>query len=54
LCGRPIEPTEIDPCEIMVTTAAGGTQVWWCHAECFKQSITDPPDAPGVFEPAHF
>ncbi len=54
LCGNDIEATETDPCEVAVTTADGKWQVWWCHGECFKASIKDPPGAPGFFAPAHF
>jgi hypothetical protein len=54
LCGFEIEATGMDPCEVTVTTASGKWQVWWCHGACFKAAITDPPDAPGFFEPAHF
>jgi hypothetical protein len=49
-----MQDNQTDPCEVVVTTSAGGTQVWWCHAECFKERITDPVEAPGFFAPAHF
>ena len=52
-CGKEMQNTETDPCEVVVTTSAGGTQAWWCHAECFKERITDPEEAPGFFAPAH-
>lgn len=54
LCGNEIEATDTDPCEVSVTTAEGKWQVWWCHGNCFKAAIKDPPDAPGFFAPAHF
>jgi hypothetical protein len=54
LCGRLIEPTAIDPCRLTVETQGEKLQVWFCHAACFKARLTDPPDAPGFFDPAHF
>ncbi len=53
-CGQIIEAGGVDPLELLVTTAIGDLQVWWCHAACFKGNITDPPDVPGIFAPAHF
>lgn len=53
-CGQTIEPTAIDPCRVSVETQADKWQVWFCHALCFKTKLTDPPDAPGFFAPAHF
>ncbi len=53
-CAGELQASETDPCEVMVTTASGASQVWWCHAACFKQRITDPAEAPGFFSPAHF
>jgi hypothetical protein len=53
-CGNPIEANDLDPCEVTVSTAGQKWQVWWCHAQCFKDRITDPPEAPGFFAPAHF
>jgi len=54
LCGQPIIQSAIDPCRVTVETQAEQWQVWFCHAECFKGRLVDPPDAPGFFEPAHF
>jgi hypothetical protein len=55
LCGRDIEPRDPDPCRITVETAGGQWQVWFCHAECFKERLTTPPGFPdGFFDPAHF
>ena len=54
LCGNEIEAVGTDPCEVTVTTPDGKWQVWWCHGECFKGAIKDPPNAPGFFAPAHF
>ena len=51
-CGKEMQNTQTDPCEVVVTTSAGGTQVWWCHAECLKERITDPENAPGSVESA--
>jgi hypothetical protein len=25
-----------------------------CHSSCFRERLTDPPEPPGLFEPAHF
>jgi ribonuclease HI len=53
-CGLRIQPSSVDPCRVQVATASGKWQVWMCHAACFKQRITNPPEAPGFFDPAHF
>ena len=53
-CGCDIESTGVDPCQVTVGTEAGKWQTWSCHARCFKARLTDPPEAPGFFEPAHF
>jgi len=53
-CGRDIEETGADPCRVTVETAGGKWQVWTCHGACFRQNLADPPEAPGLFEPAHF
>jgi len=52
LCGKNIEPSELDPCRVTVETAAGLWQVWFCHAACFKSRIarSDLVD----LSPAHF
>jgi len=53
-CGQPIRETEIDPCRITVETRKQHWQTWHCHGACFKTKLTDPPEAPGFFELAHF
>lgn len=53
-CGMGIEESETDPCRVTVHTSAERWQVWFCHSACFRERLTDPPDAPGFFEPAHF
>jgi hypothetical protein len=53
-CAQPIAEGGPDPCSIDVTTCAGKWQTWWCHADCFKERLTNPPEAPGFFDPAHF
>lgn len=53
-CGAIIHASGPDPVELTVTAATGKWQVWWCHAACFKQRLTDPPGAEGFFAPAHF
>jgi hypothetical protein len=53
-CGRDIETTAVDPCSVTVETSGGKWQVWKCHASCFRQKLAELPEAPGLFEPAHF
>jgi hypothetical protein len=53
-CAQPITPTTTDPCRVIVQTQEGKDQVWFCHSACFKERLQDPPEAPGLFEPAHF
>ncbi len=53
-CALDILPTAIDPCRVQITTASGKPQIWFCHAACFKQKLTSPPQAPGLFDPVHF
>jgi hypothetical protein len=52
LCGKEIEPTQIDPCNVEVSTAMGAWQVWRCHAECFKARLAQ--DTLVDVSPAHF
>jgi hypothetical protein len=52
-CAQPIANSALDPCRVTVENAAGKWQVWFCHAECFKSRLTDPPEAPGMTWPAH-
>ena len=54
LCGRDIEESGTDPCSLTVETSGGKWQVWKCHASCFQQKLAELPEAPGLFEPAHF
>ena len=53
-CAKPITPSPTDPCSITVETQAQLWQVWQCHALCFKSRLASIPDAPDLFEPAHF
>lgn len=55
-CGQPIEETGTDPCEVRVTTSAGGKkwQVWFCHGQCFRKRLAAHPEMEGFFDPAHF
>jgi hypothetical protein len=53
-CAQEIADTATDPCSITVTTRKGLWQVWKCHGECFRARLTNPPDEPDFFEPAHF
>ena len=53
-CGADIEENAADPCRVTVETAGGKWQVWMCHGACFRQKLADTPEAPGLFEPAHF
>jgi hypothetical protein len=51
-CAQEIEPTDVDPCSVRVETVRGRWQVWFCHAECFRERITT--DAPMDLSPEHF
>jgi hypothetical protein len=51
-CGELIEETEIDPCSLTVTTRKKLWQLWYCHAECFKQRIAENEYVD--LSPAHF
>ena len=53
-CGKDIEAKDPDPCRVTVATGAGKWQVWSCHAACFRSRLAELPEAPGLFEPAHF
>lgn len=54
-CGREIDEIGSDPCRITVETSDGKWQVWFSHGACFRQRLTELPEAgPGFFEPAHF
>lgn len=53
-CGLPIDTTKINPCRVTVETAEGRFQVWWCHAACFKELLSDRPELMGMMEPAVF
>ncbi len=53
-CGRDIEKSSVDPCSVSVETSGGKWQVWKCHALCFRERLAELPEAPGLFEPAHF
>ena len=53
-CGRDIEEAGADPCSVTVETVGGKWQVWKCHSACFRQKLAELPEAPGLFEPAHF
>jgi len=53
-CAREISQSAVDPCRVTVETAAGKWQVWFCHAECFKQRLSSQPDVLGASPPAHF
>ena len=53
-CGKGVDPSTIDPLRVAATTNEGKWQVWFAHSECFKARLVDPPDMPGMAEPAHF
>lgn len=53
-CAKAIASSTTDPCRVAVETVTGKWQVWFCHAACFKERLTDPPECPGMVEPAHF
>jgi hypothetical protein len=51
-CNEQIAESESDPCNVTVETAHGGWQVWFCHAECFKERLAKRED--GFFDPGIF
>jgi hypothetical protein len=53
-CALEITQTSIDPCRVTVETAGGKWQVWFCHAECFKEQLSTHPEIVSMFPPAHF
>jgi hypothetical protein len=53
-CGADIAPEWADPCTVTVETAGGKWQVWKAHGACFKARLAELPEAPGLFDPAHF
>jgi hypothetical protein len=53
-CAKPIDPSNVDPCSVTVATREGKWQAWSCHAACFKERLRNPPEAPDLFDPAHF
>jgi len=53
-CGQDIASAGADPCTLTVETAGGKWQVWKVHADCFKSRLAEFPQAPGLFDPAHF
>ena len=53
-CASQIAGTTTDPCRMTVETASGKWQVWFCHAQCFKDRLSTRPDLLGLFDPAHF
>lgn len=54
-CGKPIEGKPPDPCRVTVEICEEGKwQLWYCHASCFRERLTDPSGAPGLFEPRYF
>jgi hypothetical protein len=49
-CGESIKPTAVEPCRLTIETQNGRSQVWYCHAECFKARLTTIHDLePGIF-----
>ncbi|MCL4268047.1 MAG: hypothetical protein KJZ72_00810 [Anaerolineales bacterium] len=51
-CGEDIISTNIDPCRVTVETVSEKFQIWFCHAECFKNKIFKHPQID--LSPAHF
>jgi hypothetical protein len=51
-CGESIHGNDIDPCRLKVETSSGNWQVWFCHAACFKNRLTDNEELD--LSPAHF
>jgi hypothetical protein len=54
LCGNGIEPKAPDPLTITAETSEAKWQVWFAHSACFRKMLVDPPEAPGLFDAAHF
>jgi len=53
-CGADIVAQGPDPCTVTVETAQGKWQVCKAHGACFKARLAQLPEAPGLFDPAHF
>jgi len=51
-CNGQIERSDADPCRVAVETREGKWQVWYCHADCFRERVFARED--GLFDPAHF
>jgi hypothetical protein len=51
-CGQMIEDSRVDPCRVTVETQEGLAQVWFCHAQCFKQRVAENQYVD--LSPAHF
>lgn len=51
-CGRMIDETALDPCNVTVETKEGLWQVWYCHSACFRERIAENPWID--LSPAHF
>jgi hypothetical protein len=51
-CGEDIVESAVDPCSVNVETSGEKWQVWFCHANCFKERIVK--DAEIDLSPAHF
>ncbi len=53
-CGEDNEAVGPDPCTVTVHTAQEKWQVWKAHGACFKAKLARHPEAPSLFDPAHF
>ena len=51
-CGGEITETAVDPCSVTVETSGKKWQVWFCHAECFKNRLVK--ESYMDMTPAHF
>jgi hypothetical protein len=51
-CNQQIAESDIDLCAVRVETAGGKWQVWYCHADCFRERLVRRDD--GFFDPVHF
>jgi hypothetical protein len=49
-CAEAIRRTDTDPCRVTVETSNALVQVWFCHAECLKNRLSNDPALMGLFD----
>jgi len=52
-CGKQFEETALTLVRLR-RNREQERQTWFSHAACFRERLTDLPEMPGFFEPAHF